>query len=261
MSIANPSTEYSYFRGRVAIFNRNATTGAVESGIYVGNCPELKMAITKETIEHYESMSGLNRKDRTIVKTVGVDLNVTLENIEKTIAQVLVWGTPATVAAATNRTQTLHSGILVNDLVLLDRVGLTGVDSIIDSAGSPATLVAGTDYDVDLNFGIVKFKNLGSYVQPFIVQFDSAAYTSVPVMSATQPIRYIVFEGTNKGNPGQTQRRRFEFYYCPVEPVSELSLMGDDLGKFELKASCLVDDTRESDSALGAFGRIAYVNG
>ena len=260
MAIANPTTEYSYFRGRVAIFDRNATTGAVESGIYAGNCPDLKLGITKETIDHYESMSGLNRLDRRIQKTIGVELTLTLENIEKTIAEILVWGTQQTVASASNRTQTFHSGVQAGDLLLIDRVGLTSLDSLKDSAGSPATLVLGTDYTVDLNFGVIKMLNVTGFTQPFVAQFDSAAFTTVPIIGSDQPVRFVRFEGTNKGNPGQTQRRVFEFYYCPLEPVSEMALMGDDLGKFELKSSCLVDDTREDDATFGPFGRIMYVN-
>lgn len=259
MAIALPTTEYSYFRGRIGIFERNPTTGAVGAGIYVGNCPELKLAITKEQIDHYESMSGSNRKDRTIIRQVGVDVNITLENIAKEVAELLVWGSQVSIASASNRSNTLPTGIVAGEIYPLDRAGLSALDSVVDSAGTPATLTAGTDYDVDLNFGTIKFLNVTGFTQPFIATFDSAAQTAVPLVSQDQPVRYIRFEGTNKGNPGQTQRRLVELYYCPLEPVAELSLMGDDLGKFELKASCLVDDTREDDSALGPFGRIVYI--
>jgi hypothetical protein len=259
MSIALPTTEYSYFRGRVSVFERDATTGATGAGIYVGNVPELKLGITKESIDHYESMSGLNRLDRRIQKTLGVEITMTLENIAKEVAELLVWSERQTIAAQSNHLYTFPTGIADGELHLIDGVSISNVDSFVDSTGSPITLVEGTDYTIDLNMGVVKFLDVSGLVQPFKLTYDSNAVTAVPVASVDQPVRFIRFEGTNKGNPGQTQRRIFEFYYCPLEPVGELGLLGDDLGKFELKASCLVDDTREDDAELGAFGRILYL--
>jgi hypothetical protein len=256
MSIANPSTEYSYFRGRVSVFERDPTTGVTGAGIYVGNCPDLKLGITKESIDHYESMSGLNRLDRRIQKTLGVEIGITLENIAKEVAELLVWGSQVSVAAQSDRLYTFPTGIANGELHLVDGVSISNVDSFVDSAGTPAPLVEGSDYSIDLNMGVVKFLDVSGFTQPFKLTYDSNA---VPIASTDQPVRFIRFEGTNKGNPGQTQRRVFEFYYCPLEPTSEMSLIGDDLGKFEMKASCLVDDTREDDSELGAFGRILYL--
>jgi hypothetical protein len=99
---------------------------------------------------------------------------------------------------------------------------------------------------------------VATYTQPFKLEYDRGAYDSVPFFTSQAPTRFLRFEGLNLGNPGAGLSDKFvvELYIVQFDPVTDLSVIGDDFGKFELKGGLQLDDTRVSNSALGGYGRI-----
>lgn len=380
--MALPNTEYLYMKGVLQLVERDADTGVTGKVLYTGNCPELKVAITAEKLEHFESMSGQNRKDRSIVKTLAVDIEATLESISRDVAEILFWSERQTVDADASVVDTLPTGIVAGETYLLSSQNLVPSSAVVtDSTGSPITLNA-ADYTIDETFGTIKINRLtatgtqqietaqvagtiavsgagnatvivtsagmsgspitlsvavanndtativagkirsamiansvinarfdiggagpnitltrkaaaaddatlnvsiadgtcsgltsaptsintqagvvasASYTQPFIVTYATSESVSMPLLTQDQPVRFVRFQGTNKGNPGDTKKYLYEFYQAPVEPVTDLSLINDEFGKFTMKASCLSDPNREDDDELGAFGRAVYL--
>lgn len=259
--MALPTSEYMLLKGKVSLYERNPTTGVTGKGLYVGNCPELKIALTTEKIEHYESMNitGINQLDRNIIKRVKVDVNITLESMTRENVALLLWGSAQPIDADTNTIDTLPTGVVVDRPYLLSTPNITNVDSVVDSAGSPVTVTT-TKYEVDETFGVITFNNISGYTQPFKVQYDNGASVALPFFKTEQPVRFLRFDGGNKANPGSTQRYIVDIYNLPLEPVSEFNLITDELSKLELKGSAVVDANREDDDLLGQFGRIIYLN-
>lgn len=256
MSVSTPSNEYLFGKGRVAICERDSN-GAVSEAIYTGNCPELKITGTAERLEHYESQTGTNLKDRSIVKTSALEMSMTLESISYDNLALLMWGTKQDLASAAAQSHFFPTGIANGEKHVVPNGFNLSSAVLKDSAGAPATVDA-ADYDIDESFGVVEFIDVAGYTQPFELEYTRGAAKSVPFFTAQAPTRFLRFEGLNLGNPGAGLSEKFlvELYIVQFEPVTDLSLIGDDFGKFEMKGGLQLDDTRVNNATLGGFGRI-----
>lgn len=247
--------DYLYGKGKVALMEREAN-GAVSKALYVGDCPELKISMTTETIKNVESTSGLNVENRNVVKSIGMEFSMTLKSITKENLAVLTWGVNTAIAAAPSSSHFFPEGIVAGDIHIVPNGFNISSPVLKDSAGSPAT-VDTADYEIDTDFGSIKFNDVAGYTQPFELEYDRGAADSVPFFTGTRPVRFIRFEGINLGNPGSANDKFIvEIYNGAMEPVADLGLITDDFGSFELKGAGLLDETRESNAALGGFGRI-----
>ena len=247
--------EYLYGKGKVALCVRNAD-GTVGEVLYVGNAPELKISSSADKLEHYESESGRNVLDRQIVKTLSAEFSITVENIGRKVLALMWWGSVVENEQAIAVEFEFESGLVNNDVRVIEN-GFNISDLVItDSAGSPAT-VSTTKYNYDANFGVVEFLDVAGYTQPFKATFNQGASESVPLLTTERPARFLRFEGINLGNPGEANNHILvELYDCAFDTPTDFSLIGDDFAKFELKGSLNVDETRKANSELGGYGRI-----
>lgn len=253
------SNEYLFGKGRVA-FQERDVNGAVSELYYIGNCPEFKISGTADRIKHYESESGANALDRNIVKTSELEFSITLENWKNANLALMLWGTETAIATAATQSYFFPSGIVNNDIHAVPN-GFNITNAVVkDSAGTPAT-VTNTKYTLDVDLGTITFLDVAGYTQPFEIEYDRGAATSVPLITTTPPSRFLRFEGQNLGNPGLSYSDKFlvELYICQFDLPTDLSFIGDDFAKFELKGALQADDTRSSNSALGSYGRIVKV--
>lgn len=250
------TNEYLYGKGKVSIAERD-NNGAVSKVLYVGNCPELKISGSTDRLEHFESESGSNLRDRNIVKTTAMEMSLTLESISSDNLALLVHGAKFTKAAETTQSHFFPTGIVADETHIVPN-GFNITNGVLkDSAGSPVT-VATSKYVLDADFGTVKFLDVATYTQPFELEYDRGAYEAVPMVTTGAPTRFLRFEGLNLGNPGTGLSQKFlvELYIVQFDLAADISLIGDDFGKFELKGGLQLDDTRSSSSELGGFGRI-----
>jgi len=248
--------EYLFGKGKVSLAERDGN-GAVSKVLYLGNCPELKISGSADRIEHFESESGTNSRDRSIVKSSALEMSVTLESMSADNLALLLWGGKSTIAAATSESHIFPTGITAGESHVIPNGFNLSNTSLQDSAGSPVT-VPTTKYTLNESFGSIQFLDVTGYTQPFELSFDRGAAVSVPFMTQQAPTRFLRFEGLNLGNPGTSASQKFlvELYIVQFDPVADLSLIGDDFGKFELKGALQRDDTRVSNNALGGYGRI-----
>lgn len=248
--------EYLFGKGKVSLAERDGN-GAVSKVLYLGNCPELKISGSADRVEHFESESGINSRDRSIVRSSALEMSVTLESMSADNLALLLWGGKSTIAAATSETHIFPTGIAAGESHVIPNGFDLSNTSLKDSAGSPVT-VPTIKYTLSESFGSIQFLDVAGYTQPFKLTFDRGAAVSVPFMTHQAPTRFLRFEGLNLGNPGTSVSQKFlvELYIVQFDPVADLSLIGDDFGKFELKGSLQRDDTRVSNDALGGYGRI-----
>jgi hypothetical protein len=251
----NVATEYLFGKGKVMLCERESN-GSVSKGLYVGNCPELKISGSVEKVDHYESQSGLNTKDRALVKSAALEMSVTLEGISEDNLAVLLWGESNDIAALTTQNYTFPNPVTDDEVhVVPNAFGLTST-SLKDSAGTPVVIPT-SKYTLDADFGTIRFDDVATYVQPLKLFYNSAAGKAVPFFTTQRPYRFLRFEGINIGNPGMAnQKYLVELYNVGFDPVSDFGLITDDFNKFELKGDLQLDDTRSSNSLLGGYGRI-----
>lgn len=141
---------------------------------------------------------------------------LTLELMSNVAANlgVMLSSAVTTVAAAAADQETCPT-VAVNDAVKTDF--LPDPDTIVvkDSAGTPATLVLGTDYEfIAKKSGFIRFLNITGYTQPFTIDYTKVASKQIAPMSSLGDYWYIVLAGGNERNSCGGEGERF--YRCSI---------------------------------------------
>jgi len=94
-------------------------------------------------------------------------------------------------------------------------------------------------------------------VQPFQASYSYGAAQSTAMFTQPLPERWIRFEGLNTANANREVV--IDLYRVSINPTRELSLISDELMRFELSGRVLADLSRPSDGDLGQFGRMVLL--
>lgn len=248
----------AYFSGQGKLFVAKSINGVVQGGYrWVGNVPDFKPTFENTNLEHKESFSGSRLLDKVITTEVKAKISATLEDWSKENLALAVRGATQTVASgsvAVGTPEVFPSGLKAGDLFPLKYQNVSAV-VIKDSAGTPATLAATTNYTVDASTGMVTIVDPGTFVQPFKASYTYAAGESTPFFSTAANEVSVRFEGVNTAN--NNQKVIAEIYRVALDPTKELGLISSDLASFVLEGNALIDPTKPSgDAVFGQFGRL-----
>lgn len=219
----------------------------------VGDAPKCTVSLTSETEKRKESRTGQRLTSGVLDKGKEATVALTLNYASaKNLAEGL-YGTINQVAGGTATAEALPSGLAVDDEVALDFGDVSSV-VITDSAGTPATLTAGTHYEVaSANAGVIRILDVGSFTQPFKAAYSYGAAVDVTMFSATPPERYLLLDGINTVD---NQPVTVHLYRCKFQPLQNLDLINDSYGQIELTGEVLYDTEAVADASLGPFGKI-----
>jgi hypothetical protein len=221
--MAQSDTDYLYLQGEVWIGDRSVT-GTVASFVNIPEVDELTLAISQEKVTHVSKRASMRVKDLDV--TVMSSLTGTLKFSSATadLLKQALFGAKATVAAGTITSQSLGSGLAVGDIVKVpgDYRDIT-LTFIKDSAGSPATLVNGTDYTIDLAAGMVKILSLGSYTQPFLITGSAGVGTGVGLLNERKFEKWLRFKGINVADGDNSVT--MDLYKISFSPTKALQLL------------------------------------
>ena len=147
---------YASFQGRVFLGKRDVAGLPIEVRS-PGNVAELKLSLKTDVLEHYESQTGQRSLDHRMVKQKSATVNLTIEEFTKENLALALYGNHVTGTSGTVTAETL-GGVtpVVGDRYFLAHPKVSSL-VIVDSAGTPATLTAGTHYSADVDFGAVQF--------------------------------------------------------------------------------------------------------
>lgn len=247
-----------YYRGQGKVYAavRDAL-GNPGPQIWLGNVEALDISLQTDTQEHRESYSGSSNIDLRLVRGITGSIKATLDNYDLDALSLGLYGTKSSVTGATVTSEALPSTLAVGDEVALANPLISAL-TITDSAGTPATLVAGTDYQiVDANYGRIKILNLGAYTKPFNAAYTYGNRTESGMFTQPVPERWLRFEGLNKGNLDTPVV--VDLYRVALDPLSQLGVIGNDIAKYDLNGSLLLDSTKAANSAIGQFGAVRYL--
>ncbi|MFN4003322.1 MAG: hypothetical protein ACK4J1_01270 [Hylemonella sp.] len=244
----------SYFsgQGRVYLAARDSNGNPLALR-WVGNVPDLKVSLNVETIEHKESYSGQRLTDLQLIKSKDGEFSCTLEEISTENLELSLFGTTSAIASGSVTDETLPTGITAGETRLLARQLVSSV-VVSDSATTPATLVEGTHYRVHANQGAIEFLSVTGFTQPFKVDYAYGAAKSVAMFRAAQPEVWLRFDGVNTADGNKPVI--LDLYRVAINPTKDLSLISDELQRFELSGRVLADVTKAGDAQLGQFGRL-----
>jgi hypothetical protein len=171
------SQNYEIGRGKLLldVFESGAATG---SFVDRGNCSAFALSMEENTLDHTSSLEGLATKDVTVTLDKSIKGSFTLEEITKENLQIFFSADMGTVvqtatditdglltisAQAVGKWFKLYDGAAN----LLDRTApnlpVFDITSpvLTDNAGS-TTYVLGTDYEIDLKFGLIRLLTTGA---------------------------------------------------------------------------------------------------
>ena len=129
--------------------------------------------------------------------------------------------------------------------------------TVVDSAGTPATLTAGTHYTADEDFGAIQFLDVTGLTAPFKASYTFGAATEIGIFTQPLPERFLRLEGVNTA--AGNAKVLIELYRVAFDPLKKFDIISNDLNKFELEGSLLADSTKPYDAVLGQFGRIVQL--
>jgi hypothetical protein len=244
----------AYFsgQGRVYIGTRDSN-GNPQAMRWIGNVPELKVSLNVETIEHKESYSGQRLTDLQLIKGKDGEFSCSVEDFNIQNLELTLYGQTSSVTAGTVTNEALPTGATAGGVYLLANQFVSSV-VVKDSAASPATLVAGTDYKVHADQGAIELLNVSGFTQPFKVDYSYGAAKRLAMFKSGQPEVWLRFDGLNTAD--SNRRVIVDLYRVVLSPSKDFSLIGDDIQKFELSGRVLADTTKSDTGPLGLFGRV-----
>ena len=113
---------------------------------------------------------------------------------------------------------------------------------------------------MNAKYGSIKILNLptglDAYALPLKATYSYGATDVVSLLNAPAQEIAVRFEGINTVN---NQAMLAVLYRVRLDVTKKLDLIGNDIMKFVLDGTCLVDATKPVDGELGQFGYIAYL--
>ncbi|AUM00570.1 hypothetical protein B4966_10635 [Rhodocyclaceae bacterium] len=244
-------------QGRVYIGARDGL-GNPAGLAFVGNVPELKVSLSVDTIEHQEAQSGQRLTDLQLIKTKKGEFACTLEELSPGNLALALYGHSTPVTPGTVTGEALPQPVVPGSLYPLAHQNVSAVQ-IQDSDVTPKTLPS-SQYSVHVKHGSVLILDAttgGPYVEPFTVDYAYGAAHSTAMFTQPLPERWIRFEGLNTADGNREVV--IDLYRVAINPAKELSIITDELLKFELSGQVLADLSKPIDGELGQFGRLVLL--
>jgi hypothetical protein len=252
---------YYSFQGKIYLFKRNSS-GGLTGGWFIGNSPKSELDLSVERRKHKESTSGQRTTDKIQTTTKSGRLKITFEDIQKKNLLLAFSAVEQSLSGAytSSNFDTFATGQVVGDIVKLKQFNISTL-VVKDSAGTPATLVLDTDYEiVSAKHGLIRILSLGSYTQPFKAQYAYAATTVLTGFEGSDDEEYYIYCALTNTEATTDQAIGVEVYRNVFDPAAALALINDEQGQLELEAEVLRDSTRADDTKYGAFFRWIYAD-
>lgn len=228
-------SDYSIGKGKV-LFKLDGTNGFLD----LGNCPDFKISMAVDKLEHFSSRSGLNVKDAEVItKQTGAGA-FTLDEPNINNLNLFAMGNTVTDVSQTGSTVTDEAVVAYLDKwVPLAKKKLSAV-AVKHTSGTP-TYVLNTDYELDAEAGLIRAKTGGAITdaQSLKVDYTYATLTIKRVDSSTksQLKGHIWFVGNPPAGRIQDVKG-----YVNLMPEGDMPMIGEEWRSFGFKFE-FIDDT------------------
>lgn len=262
MATITETAVHYYGHGQAWFFPRTtggAIDGTVATAISLPEIDSIEISLTTEKVERVSKREEVASKIVSVVRMVAATGKLVCSQHSMDLFKLYFFGSKATVTggAVSGTAFVPASGIVQNAIVPFpsDITNLSTFTSIVDSAGSPATLVQGTDYMVDNQAGVVKFLNVAGFTQPFKLNGTQDAGSQVgafKVRTQRMWLRAKVINIIESDNYGV-----LDAYMCQIDPASAWNLIsdGNEPAKYELNFEILKDTTKSASADGGQYFR------
>ena len=246
---------YVLGRGRVHFSRFLTGTQTPEGFRYIGNTPEFNLNIESEDLDHYSSDDGIREKDDSVVLEVNRTGSLVTDNIDPQNVALFFFGDASILSQASVASQTLaisnpqagrsyKIGASPSNPTGYFGIDPTGFEVAVAPGG--ATLVAGTDYEVNFDAGLITFLEGSTLVTGSVdieVTFAVLQSDRMRVISGNASVEGAMMYETR--NPKGSQ----SVFYMPwikVMPNGDYALKGDEWQQIPLQFEILKQTTAEA---------------
>lgn len=232
-TVATPGKDYVVGKGRVYfdIFADGTKTPTGER--YLGNTPEFNISQDQSTLDHYDSDSGLNVKDESVVTEQNMTGSLITDNISP--ENIALWfGAELADTVITSQTAVVYNAVDVKRGHYIQigvsealPTGHRNVAAVVVKVGS-TTVTPLNNYEVDLERGRI-------YIEPDSAAIADGADLEITFNVTAGTRQIAVGKGTTvagalrfiSDNPIGSQKDYF-FPYVKLAPNGDFALKGDE---------------------------------
>lgn len=242
-------TKYHSLQGRVSFFKR-LPDGSKGAGVWAQNVPKLDLAfeVSEESIK--ESHSGNKMKDLIFEIEKSLKTSFTLHGFSLDNLVRGLWATKYVVASGSESAEPLPADMVVGDYFQLNQMNSSDW-ALVDSTGSPVSLVEGTHYAITSAFASMgELLDLTGLTQPIKASYSYAASNALSLLTTRPDDHYLVFDGIDTISKS---RAYFEIPRHTSKPLSSLPLINNEgVGTMDVEGEALFDG-RDPNFPLGKF--------
>lgn len=239
-----PTTEYLVGRGQphFAVRDSSGVPGVFTA---MGDISQISLTGASQNFQVIENITGNGGVAVDINTSNALNLRIDLRNFHPIPLSLAMFGTTEAVNSGTVAVAEPGFTVVVGDVIYTLKRGAITSLVVKDSAGSPATLVSGTDY-VHNGFGRIEIKNIGSYVMPIkVFSYAYAAFTRVPILTTSPPQRYIRLDMVNitkRNTDGSFVSRMVDLYLVQLRLAEGVNLVqANEIGILPITGAVLQD--------------------
>lgn len=227
--------QYVYGSGEIYFAPFKPGTQIAGALRYLGNTPEFTLTSETEKLDHFDSDHGLKIKDDSVDIETNRSGTIVTDNIDYDNLSMLFLGTTSSItnASATASIDNIASvefGTYQLGVTPALPTGVRKVSNVVvtdGTAGPTVTYVAGVDYVVDGDRGMIRFLEGGSLEigDPVKITYDNAASTRKQVMASNKTVEGKVwFKSFNAKGP----LHDYLIPWTKFSPNGDFNLKGDE---------------------------------
>lgn len=256
MSTATPTTHRG--QGPITFGVYDTINGKAAHGYLISQrkvtCHASVLKLTPEVEKKAigESCTGMGHTTDRKARKQQFMVELTLHKFSRLEFAMAYYGVSADVVAGTVTGEPLAT-MAAGDVFHTKHPGISSV-AIKDSAGSPATLVLGTHYTLEgAAHGQGTITNLGTFVQPFKLDYSYASYSKIAPLSQSSIRRGLIFDGINTDNANASER----IWVPDIDwDPSDYNWLSDDDEPLVLKGQAMYLSALATDPDWGPYAKI-----
>lgn len=223
----------------------------------LGNQTSVELNVSTESTTIKETKSGKRADAKKLTTGRTVELSATTNEL-KPEDVALAFGAELVAKGAVTVTDEVITTVADGENAKLNGVNISDL-VITDSTGTPGTLVEGTNYTLDADYGLVSFIDVASFTAPFKASYTEGSTSIAEFFSMPDDAEYYVFfKGVDSlgGNP-----LAFELYKYSPQTDNAMQFINEEVGELSFGGTALIakDQVQSDGSSLDGYGRIINI--
>lgn len=218
----------------------------------LGNCPDLQLTLKRDKTK----LEGSNGEGIIDVRYGSPEaaLKLKTNQFDPDVAALALHTTSLAVVGGSVTNESFTT-LEVGGIYKLAHGAVSAV-TLKDSTGTPLSLVEGTHFRLDPQFGTFEVLSItGPFVMPIKANYSYASAVNVGIFSADPAEYEVLFKGNNKAQSGR--EARMSLWRVTFDPAKVVDLISNKkFGELDLEAELMADPGAPNNALMGQLGLI-----